>query len=224
MRPKLFGLTIVAVMGCGAAEEAVPVYEDPTHRLVFQSPLVRVLDVRVAPGETSAYHVHADRMVAVSIQGARIRIQEAGAPPGPVLTPGESPYVFENWSEELPYTHRVANVDTLPMLNVVVEWLARSGTEAPSPPDDASRRLLEEAPTTRVYEITLGPGEATAPHTHATPGLVVLGTAGTLSEKGNARATGGSGAGSWSWHEEPGPHALRNDGHTRVIIYEVDWR
>jgi hypothetical protein len=107
---------------------------------------------------------------------------------------------------------------------VVAEWRARSGPEAPRIPDDSSRRLLEEGTSTRVYEISLAPGTATEEHTHATPGLAVLGTDGTLSEEGSAAAKGGSGAGSWSWREAAGAHVLRNDGATRLIIYEIDWR
>ena len=96
-------------------------YQEPRHRLVFQSPLVRVLDVRLPPGDTTAYHIHAARMVGVAVQGPRVWSQAPGAPPGPIATPEAAPYVFDNWSQTLPYTHRVANVDTLPMHYVVAE-------------------------------------------------------------------------------------------------------
>jgi predicted metal-dependent enzyme (double-stranded beta helix superfamily) len=232
--PVICTLTLVALMACGQAQrqspsnvpagDVVPVYREPKHRLVFHSPLVRVLDVRIAPGETTAYHVHADRLVGIAVEDARIWTQALGASPSPVARPGATPSVLENWSQTLPYTHRVANVDTLPIHYVVAEWLARSGPEAPRLPDDPSRRLLKEGPTTRVYEITLTPGTATEPHTHATPGLVVLGSAGALSEEGGSRARGGTGAGSWSWREAPGRHVLVNPGSSRILIYEIDWR
>jgi hypothetical protein len=193
------------------------------HQLVFHNALVRVLDVRIPPADTTAYHVHAAPMVGVAIQDARIWAQPAGAAPRPVETPPASPHVFENWSASLPYTHRVANVDTLPLHYVVAEWLARSGPEAPALPDGPTRRLLEEGPTVRVYEITLAPG-ATDAHAHGGPGLTVLGTAGLLSEEGSPQARGGTGAGSWSWREAAGRHVLRNDGSRRLVIYEIDWR
>ena len=194
------------------------------HRLVFQSPLVRVMDVRVPPGETTGYHVHADRMVGIAVQDARIWSQALGAPPGAVAAPRATPGTFDNWSQTLPYTHRVANVDTVPLHYVVAEWLARPGPETPALPDGPDRRLIREGATARVYEITLDPGTVTEPHMHATPGLVVLGTPGALSEEGRPRARGGSGAGSWSWRDTAGPHVLRNDGATRLVVYEVDWR
>jgi quercetin dioxygenase-like cupin family protein len=233
-RTPTVALVLVAVLACGQAPRqaasdapaprAVPVYQEPKHRLVFQSALVRVLDVRIGPGDTTAYHIHADPMVGIAVQDARIRIQGAGSPLGAVASPRATPYVFDNWSQALPYTHRVVNTDTLPLHYVVAEWLARSGPEAPALPDDANRHLVNEGPTTRVYQVTLAPGTATEPHTHATPGLVVLATAGPLREEGGGRAEGGTGAGSWSWRESAEPHVLRNGGTTRLIIYEIDWR
>jgi len=83
--------------------------------------------VRVPPGETTGYHVHADRMVGIAVQDARTWAQVLGAPPGAVAAPRAAPGIFDNWSQTLPYTHRVANVDTVPLHYVVAEWLARSG-------------------------------------------------------------------------------------------------
>lgn len=227
-------LLLLAVTACGhgppqvaptvAAGEPVPVYQEPRHRLVFQSPLVRVLDVRLPPGDTTAYHIHAARMVGVAVQGPRVWSQAPGAPPGPIATPEATPYVFDNWSQTLPYTHRVANVDTLPLHYVVAEWRARSGAEVAALPDAPGRRLLKEGLTARVYEITLPPGAATEAHTHVAPGLTVLGTPGALSDDGRPRAKGGTGAGTWSWREAGYRHVLRNDGPTRLIVYEIDWR
>jgi hypothetical protein len=135
-------------------------------------------------------------MVGIAVQDTRLSYQVPGAPPGPIAIPKATPYVFENWSQPLPYTHRVANVDTLPLHYVVAEWLARSGPEAPRLPDDTNRRLVKEGPTARVYEITLAPGAATEPHTHATPGLVVLGTVRRVLGGGRLAGQG------WEWSRE----------------------
>jgi hypothetical protein len=195
------------------------------HRLVYHSPLVRVMDVRIPPGDTTAYHVHADRMVGVAVQDARVWYQAPGAPPDATTTPRATPYAFENWSQSLPYAHRVANVDTVPLHYVVAEWRGRTGPDVPALPDGPTRRLLKESPTVRVYEIRLSPGAATEPHTHAAPGLVVQGTAGVLAEEGgSSSARGGTGGGRWAWREAPGRHVLRNDGAAGLTIYEVDWR
>jgi len=43
-----------------SAQTAVPVYEEPRHRLVLTHQLVRVMDVRIAPGDTTLFHIHDD--------------------------------------------------------------------------------------------------------------------------------------------------------------------
>lgn len=207
-----------------ASGQPVPVYQEPRHHLVYRNPLVRVLDVRIPPGDTSAYHIHDAPMVGVVIQDARTWSQVPGAPAGPVRTPPPAPSAFTNWTQELPYTHRVANVDSVPLHYVVAEWLGRKGGEVPALPTDEDRKLVEDGPTVRVYQITLEPNAATWPHTHVGPGLVVQATDGDLIDDGGPRAHGGSGAGSWSWREGPYRHRLRNAGPRKLVVYEIDWR
>ena len=178
-------------------------YREPMHRLVYRNPMVRVLDVRIPAGDTTAYHVHDAPMVGVVVQDARIWSQAPGDAPGPPRTPPPSPSVFTNWTESLPYTHRVGDVDSVPLHYVVAEWVGRSGGEVPALPADDDRKLVEEGPTVRVYQITLEPHAATWAHTHVGPGLIVQATEGSLTDDGGPRARGGCGAGSWSWREGP---------------------
>ena len=226
-------LVVAATLACGhpspaptpapSSREAVPVYQEPMHRLVYRNPMVRVLDVRIPAGDTTAYHVHAAPMVGIVVQDARIWSQVPGAPPGPARTP-PAPSVFTNWTQPLPYTHRVGNADSVPLHYVVAEWVGRSGGEVPPLPADDDRKLVEEGPTVRVYQITLEPHGATWAHTHLGPGLIVQATDGSLSDDGGPRARGGSGAGSWSWREGPYRHRLRNAGSRKLVVYEIDWR
>ena len=70
-------LLVAAMLGCGhpspapapatSSREAVPVYQEPMHRLVYHNPMVRVLDVRIPAGDTTAYHVHAAPMVGIVV-------------------------------------------------------------------------------------------------------------------------------------------------------------
>ena len=82
-------LLLLAAVGCHQASPtgtpsaspaaAVPVYQERMHRLVYRSPLVRILDVRIAPGETTAYHIHSAPLVVVAVQDARTWAQTPGA-------------------------------------------------------------------------------------------------------------------------------------------------
>jgi len=227
-------LVVAATLACGrpspaptpttSSREAVPVYQEPMHRLVYRNPMVRVLDVRIPAGDTTAYHVHAAPMVGIAVQDARTWSQAPGAPPGPARTPPPAPSVFTNWTQPLPYTHRVGNADSVPLHYVVAEWVGRSGGEVPTLPADDERKLVEEGPTVRVYQITLEPHAATWAHTHLGPGLIVQATDGSLSDDGGPHARGGRGAGSWSWREGPYRHRLRNAGSRKLVVYEIDWR
>ena len=109
---------------------AVPAHREPRHHLVYENALARVMEVRTPAGDTTRWHLHADRMFSVVIAGARTWDQWAGrAPePAPALTEGE---VFDNggW---LPYTHRVGNVDTVAFQYVVAEVRRRTGITAPA--------------------------------------------------------------------------------------------
>jgi hypothetical protein len=80
------GLIAVAALlpACRAATpqpsvSAVPVYEEPLHRPVFQNRFVRVLDVVIPAGVATGYHTHAVRIVGTVIQDARSWTQIQGA-------------------------------------------------------------------------------------------------------------------------------------------------
>lgn len=206
-------------------EPAVPVYEEPRHRPVFQNRFVRVLNVVIPAGETTGYHTHAAPIAGAVIEDARSWSQIQGASPGevgPVRAAGD---VIENWDAGLPYTHRVGNVDSVPIHYVVGEWLASPSIEAAPLPETSSRHLVREGAVARVYRILLAPGESTEPHTHAAPGLTIQVTAGPVDDTGAApAASGGHGAGAWRWRDPGYLHVLRNRGERPVLVMEIDWR
>ena len=208
-----------------AVNHPVPVYQEPRHRLVFQNAVVRVLDVSVPPGDTTGYHVHANRTIGVAVQAARTWAQTLGAAPDPVKLPTPVPQLMDNWDQALPYTHRVGNADTVPFHYVIGEWLASPGIATQPLPDDATRRLVKAGAIARIYQVTLLPGAATEPHTHPAPGLTVVGTTGILVEEGSSpAASGGTGAGRWIWRNAGHRHVLRNAGDTAITLFEIDWR
>ena len=225
-------LLALAALVPGAATEApakpidtVPVYQEPMHRLVFENRLARVLDVRIPPGVTTGYHQHGAPLAGVAVAVARTRSQRLGEAPGAVEERGEVPHLFDNWGGTLPYTHRVTNEDSVELHYVVGEWLASSGVEAKIEPADSGLELVKEGPTARVWRATVPPHATLAAHVHTSPGLSIVATAGTLRWEGDApEASGGAGAGSWSFRRAGARHLLRNDGDTAVTIYEIDWR
>ena len=100
-----------------------------------------------------------------------------------------------------------------------------SGDQSTALAETPSRHLLKEGKAARAYITRLGVGESTEVHTHATPGLTVYVTAGTIADEGDAAAAaGGTGAGAWRWRNAGYKHVLRNTGTTTAQIMEIDWR
>lgn len=187
-------VTILTLVGCQAQKartqtlnRAIPVYEEPRHHLVFENDIARVLEVRVPAGDTTFYHIHANRITGVAVQDAQTWEQILGAPRGKLEAASPVPYLFDNWERPLPYTHRVANVDARAFHFVANEWRRSSGIDCATLPETSTRHLVKEGKVAKVYEIRLAPGESTEAHVHACPGLTVVGTHGSLNDEGTAR-------------------------------------
>ena len=205
---------------------AVPVFQEPHHHLVFENALVRVLDVRVAPGETTGYHVHANRHIAVVISGARTWEQFRGQAASAVESVADSVgTVFDNASASLPYTHRVGNADTVPFRYVVAQLLAPSEIVAPALPASSGLTMHRDSLGARIYRVSLAPGQSTPKHRHSPPGLTVQVSPGTLRLEGAAPegASEQPGAGAWWWRGAGTEHVLRNVGTSQVDVVEIDW-
>ena len=224
------GLVAVVALGCHSPQAIppsgpVPVADEPRHHLVFENAIARVLDVQVPAGDTTLYHVHTYPNLGVVIQGARSWAQSQYTAPGEVEIARAAAALLDNWAQELPYTHRVGNADSVAFHCVISEWRGTSGVDCTSLADGGLRRLAKEGRFFRVYEIRLAPHAATESHRHSCPGLTVLATMGLLGEDGKTSGpTGGAGAGQWEWRNAGVTHALRNDGDTPLTAFEIDWR
>lgn len=203
----------------------VPIEGEAHHHVVFQAPLVRVFDVRVAPGDTTLFHVHADPHAGVVISGSARWGQRLGQ--AETVGAGDSVgTLLDNVTSALPYTHRVANIDSMPFRYVMGQFLKYSGIVSSPLPDETGLRLERETPRGRVYRIHLLPGQATSLHRHAQPGLLIQIGNGTVALTGDASAAHSvrSGAGAWWWREAGNAHALRNASDAPVDLIEIDWK
>jgi quercetin dioxygenase-like cupin family protein len=212
-----------SALGQSTPSRAVPAHHEARHHLVYENGLARVMEVRVPAGDTTSWHLHAERMFSVVIVGARTWDQWAGAEPEPVptLTVGA---VFDN-GRWIPYTHRVGNVDTVAFQYVVVSVRRRTGLTTPVLHDVSHLALERDSAGARVYRVTLAPGEATASHRHAAPGLTVQIGAGRVRTEGTKPQRSGTayGAGAWKWRAAGHTHLLRNVGAVPVELVEIDW-
>lgn len=184
---------------------------------------MRVFDVRVEPGDTTLYHVHADPHAGVVISGSARWGQTLGQA-GTVGAGNAVGTLLDNATSALPCTHRVANVDSAPFRYIIGRFLAPSNVVAAPLPDEPGLSLERETSRGRIYRIRLLPGQATSLHRHAQPGLLIqvgsgrVGLTGDKSEASSAH----SGAGAWWWRAAGKVHSIRNAGDAPVELIEID--
>lgn len=152
-----------------------PMYREPRHHLVAETPGVRIMDVRIRPQDTTLYHHHAHTTLYVAIAvsptvGQRLGSEWDPRPPGgrPAWTPGafaiDSSYAAE------PLTHRVTNrgrtLFRLLAISVKDNAAVAHPGELPGAPAAASSWF-------RVNRVALAPGEASQWQAAASPMVVV---------------------------------------------------
>ncbi len=203
----------------------VPIERESHHVVVFESPLVRVFDVRVAPGDTTLFHVHADPHAGAVISGSARWGQTLGQA-GTVGSGNAVGTILDNAASTLPYTHRVANVDSVPFRYVMGQFLAHSNIVSAPLPDEPGVTLERETSRGRVYRIRLLPGQATSLHRHDQPGLLIQIGNGTVEFTGDRSesSSGQSGAGAWWWRATGNIHSIRNASDVPVDLIEIEWK
>jgi len=238
--PALAGVWL-AVAVLQGQETVVPVYEEPHHRMVFESPSTRILDVQVRPGETSLYHTHDSPILYVQLSQSQLRVETLGQPPAappagrrgnpaPAAAAGGNPApprpgrVSSTTSYvEQPVTHRITNVgDRLFRLIAVLSRLP--GDESATAADAGFSGTPEFTNHWyRAYRFTLEPGGTGPEHRHTAPVVIVQVT------DGQAVATGAerhelTEAGKWAYFDPGTPHTIRNVGGAPVDMVEVEVR
>jgi quercetin dioxygenase-like cupin family protein len=74
-------LSLLLFLACAApaaAQHAVPVHQEPGHRLVFDSVRFRIMDVRFERGDTSLYHIHDAPIFYVAVSTSATAFQRVG--------------------------------------------------------------------------------------------------------------------------------------------------
>jgi quercetin dioxygenase-like cupin family protein len=105
-----------------SAGAPLPVEDEPHHHLVYENQYLRMLEVRLAPRETTEFHTHSHDNLAVRLSEAMFTRQDQGQGWVPIakVVPGE---VSLTKGAESPYTHRVRNAGPTPFRVIDVELL-----------------------------------------------------------------------------------------------------
>ena len=166
------GILIVSLATAAAAQ--VPVTQEPRHRVVFETPQFRILDVRIPPGDTTLDHTHDHDLVTVSMAaGADLRTQAPGQAwtPGPARPVGDVAIAEDTGK---PVRHLEQNVGSSPYQVFAVENLRQGNWTAGPPVSAGGTTLARESRAFRVYDVRLVPGMTQTFHAHAVPTIALL--------------------------------------------------
>ncbi len=100
----------------------VPVRNEPNHKNVLENKYIRLLDVRIKPGDTSLFHIHATPSLFLHFTNTAVCVQIKGkAWTKNKITAGNASYTsFVNDT----LVHRVSNCDTVPFHVTDIEILS----------------------------------------------------------------------------------------------------
>ncbi len=165
-RDGLLPLIAAAVIAAAfaVAQTAVPVEQEPHHRLTFENPYVRVLNVDFPPGYVSLFHTH-------SLDNVGVRLTESVTRTDTLAAQGESQtfpvgrIAFN--SATPPYTHRVVNTGSNAVRILDVEIVGGIAVPGGSARDDvAGHEVVIDNAHVRVTRIRLSAGQSLPAHTH----------------------------------------------------------
>ena len=107
MKPLFLLLITLLIVSFSFAQ--VPVKDEPRHHNVFENDFVRILDVRIRPGDTTLYHTHATPSVFIYFTNSKVGSEIINQPASSgINVAGNINYD----SLKTPRTHRVWNQDT----------------------------------------------------------------------------------------------------------------
>ena len=159
-----------------ATAEAIPIEQEPRHRLVFANEHVRFFDVELEPGYQSLYHWHRADGVFVNIAAAPTIAQDLGKQPVQRGERAIGETYFIDYGAK-PKAHRVTNAGNSPYHVVDAEILRgcdAAGTSGQGP----NQSLLIDNARVFVTRVTLPPGAST--ELYAPCGILVAVSAGSL--------------------------------------------
>jgi quercetin dioxygenase-like cupin family protein len=225
MRAPVLSLTVV--LASVALSAQVPVNTEPHHRTVYENADFRILDVHVAPGESTADHRHDHDIATVSMNaGTATRITSGGQaqnrPPRPLANATVTEYTGKASS------HTLDNVGNAPYQLFAVENLRDQKAWATSPAvTGLATTLATDGRALRIYDVKLATPTSQTTHTHAVPTVAVLINGIVMSEGPDAQAKALAPAPvGLKRLDSPGQWVLipRGETHTVVRLGNVDAR
>jgi hypothetical protein len=157
---KLIILVIPGIFSFSNSRGQVPVSQEPRHHKVVDNGHIRLLLVRIPPGDTTLFHVHATPSVFVVLTDAKTGsevISEEDHSASPIKHYGN--IWFEGFYKK-PRIHRVYNNDDHIFQVMDIELTNRNLVKIDSPINQEGITFLFEEKPVRAYRMHLSPGRS----------------------------------------------------------------
>jgi quercetin dioxygenase-like cupin family protein len=224
------GLLLFSTACALAADNAVPLSQEPHHHLIFQNDYTRVWDVNVAANESTLMHRHDQDYVAVIMTPSHVQNAVEGRP----VTTGRAG-VGEVRFTTAPMTHRLTDMsNTRPFRNFIIEILKKKAGKAG---EEKGERGLEvghgglsdtviDNDEVRVQDVQIAAGGMLHKHTHKFPFLVVALSDLELHNKphGKPAKMVSQKAGEVKWIGAGTTHEVMNMGEQEARFIEVEFK
>jgi hypothetical protein len=227
---KLFSFTVFVSLLCAAVVQgqAAPptMNQEPHHRRLTYIRHMRVFELTLAAGESTADYVLDHDGAVVPLTDGTIRVQRSGvgAPvPGTVMQGRADLSEFTGQ----PVTQRLENAGTAPLRAVVVENLRDKGWSAPPAVMAPGTALQQANRAFAVYDMRLDATTRTTNHIHQNPTFVLIMSGAVMAQGGGGEFEFPLEPGRTWWFPGSGPdqpHTLTladGVGNAHVICVEA---
>ena len=205
-------------------QTAVPVEQEPRHRIVFQNKYVRIYDALIPPGDVTLFHTHSFDSVSVAVSGGKAINEFQGKPP--IQSDIITGWVGFSKATNAPYTHRLYNVGTTPLRFVVPEILSSSASPGVAAALDTvpGHKLVLGNDRVEVYRVSIDPKQATGIRSRTLPWLRISISQSTISVQtpGKSPEILETKPGDYRWYDGPTTDSIENVGSTKYEAIEIE--
>ena len=153
MRQVLFVFLLMCAVKSNA-QDTLPASKEPLHKNVLENQYLRVLELHIAPGDTTLFHKHIMPVVSVSLHPTRTGVQTIVDDRGPRVPSTDRRITFDGFYQS-PRVHRVWNRDTAMFHWMDIEILTKGDRVLEAPIALEGFTQAFDAPPVRAYRLTL---------------------------------------------------------------------
>ena len=135
----------------------VPVRYEPRHKVALENDYVRLMDVRIQPGDTSLFHIHETPSFFIPLSTTLIGSQMKGQ--GLKESSLSADSTWFNAFESGPLIHRVWNSDTKVLHVIDLELLSPKNSTLPATKELSFLKVDFDNEKLRVYKLAVAPGQ-----------------------------------------------------------------